>query len=61
VLYEHGIESVDIVLIKKYPCNDKAELHARERYFIESNNCANIDLIGQKLDMKIFPNSGGKM
>lgn len=32
----------DIVLIEKYPCKDKAELHARERHWIENTpNCVN--------------------
>jgi group I intron endonuclease len=38
-VYKHinqvGWGNVDIVLIEKYPCKDKEELHARERYFIE--------------------------
>lgn len=28
---------IDIVLIENYPCKDKNELHARERYWIELN------------------------
>jgi hypothetical protein len=38
-VYKHlnqvGWGNVDIVLIEKYPCKDKEELHARERFFIE--------------------------
>lgn len=30
-----------IVLIEKYPCNDKMELHKRERYHIDTNECVN--------------------
>ena len=30
-----------IVLIENYPCNNKEELHRRERYHIESNECIN--------------------
>lgn len=29
--------NVDIILIENYPCKDKNELHARERYWIEQN------------------------
>lgn len=31
----------DIILIEKYNCNDKEELLARERYYIENNKCVN--------------------
>ena len=34
-------ENVDIVLLEKYPCKSKLELHTRERYHIENNNCVN--------------------
>jgi hypothetical protein len=30
-----------IVLVEKYPCTSKDELHARERYYIENNECVN--------------------
>jgi hypothetical protein len=30
-----------MVLVEKFPCNDKMELHARERFFIEENECVN--------------------
>lgn len=26
---------IDIILLENYPCKDKNELHARERYYIE--------------------------
>ena len=29
-------DNVEIILIESYPCNSKAELEARERYWIES-------------------------
>ena len=41
-LIEKG--DVDIFLIENYPCNNKEELHARERFHIENNNCINIRL-----------------
>ena len=31
------LENVDIILLENYPCNDKNELYARERYWIEQN------------------------
>ena len=30
-----------IVLVEKFPCDSKDELHARERYYIENNECVN--------------------
>lgn len=30
-----------IILVENYPCNSKDELHQRERYYIENNNCVN--------------------
>lgn len=34
-------DDCQIVLIENYPCNDKYELEARERYHIENNKCTN--------------------
>jgi hypothetical protein len=31
----------DIILIENYPCDTKEQLHARERFYIETNNCLN--------------------
>lgn len=31
----------DIVLIEEYPCENKQQLHARERYYIETMECVN--------------------
>lgn len=39
---------VDIILIENYPCGDKNELHARERYWIEQNK--------EIIVNKVFPN-----
>jgi hypothetical protein len=33
--------NASIVLVEKYPCNDKIELKARERFYIENNECVN--------------------
>ncbi len=33
---------VDIILLEEFPCENKEQLHKRERYYIESvNNCVN--------------------
>lgn len=32
---------VDIILLENYPCNNKQELHARERHYIELLDCVN--------------------
>jgi arsenate reductase-like glutaredoxin family protein len=34
-------ENYKIVLVENYPCNNKCELHARERFYIENTNCVN--------------------
>jgi hypothetical protein len=34
--------SYDIILIENFPCETKDELHARERFHIESNKCVNM-------------------
>ena len=37
--YEKG--NYDIVLIEEYPCQNKDQLHSRERFYIESIKCVN--------------------
>ena len=39
VLFQYG--NPQIILVEKYPCNDKMELKQRERYYIENNACVN--------------------
>ena len=34
-------KNYNIVLVENYPCQTKDELHARERYYIESSTCVN--------------------
>jgi alpha-galactosidase/6-phospho-beta-glucosidase family protein len=34
-------ENYDIVLIEEFPCDNKEQLHARERYYIETMECVN--------------------
>ena len=46
-----GFQNFDMVLIEKYSCNDRQELHKRERFYIE--------LLGASLNSHI-PNRGHK-
>jgi hypothetical protein len=34
-------DDYDILLLEIYPCNWKDELHTRERYYIQNNECVN--------------------
>ena len=36
-----AFDDAQIVLVENFPCQDKYELEARERYYIENNNCVN--------------------
>jgi hypothetical protein len=36
-----AMDDYDIVLLGKYPCNSKDELHARERYYSQLLPCVN--------------------
>lgn len=38
---KYGIENIVILLIETFPCNNKDELHKRERHYIENNVCTN--------------------
>jgi len=40
-LFELGIDDVEITLVESVICNNKEELHKRERFYIENNNCVN--------------------
>ena len=35
------IDDVKIILVENFPCNPIYELHARENYYIENNECVN--------------------
>ena len=37
----------NILLLELYPCNTKDELHAKERYYMESIDCVNLQLVGR--------------
>ena len=34
---------IDICLLEEYPCENKEQLHARERYYVDNNACVNKD------------------
>ena len=37
----------DYCLVEKFPCDDKSELHRRERFYIETNDCCNRQVPGR--------------
>jgi hypothetical protein len=37
-----------ILLVEKYPCHSKDELHAREGWYIKNNECINKNVAGRK-------------
>ncbi len=39
----------DIILIESYPCKTKEELHQRERFHIEANDCVNKNIPSRKM------------
>jgi len=41
LLFETG-DKVEIILVEYFPCNNKMELNARERWYIENNDCVNM-------------------
>jgi len=44
-LFEYG--TPQMILVEKYPCNDKMELNQRERFYIEGNECVNKNIPGR--------------
>jgi hypothetical protein len=44
---KYGSENCKIVLIKKFPCTSKEELHAEEAKHIKNNNCVNKNIPGR--------------
>jgi hypothetical protein len=46
-LFEDDKDNVDIVLIENVNCNNKEELHKRERFYIETINCVNKIIVGR--------------
>ena len=49
-------ESCKIVLVENYPCQTKEELFARERYWIENNDCVN-KIIPGRTDKEYYENN----
>ena len=43
-------ENCEIILIENVNCNTKNELHARERYYIDTLNCVNKNIPNRSLD-----------
>ena len=40
-LFQLGIDDVEITLVENVNCINKEELHKRERFYIDNNNCVN--------------------
>ncbi len=53
-------DDIDIVLVESYPCNNKEELHQRERYYIENNECIN-KVIPTRTDKEYRENNKDKI
>ena len=45
-----ALGDIQIILVEAYPCNNKDELRARERYWIENNPCVNRYVPGRMRD-----------
>jgi hypothetical protein len=41
-LFEESVNDIDIILIEDFPCENKEQLHKRERFHIENAECVNI-------------------
>ena len=41
VVIDSGLENVRIELVENYPCDNKKELHEREKHYIKNNECVN--------------------
>ena len=46
---EYGIENCKIELVENFPCNSKAELHAREGHYQRENECINKNIAGRNM------------
>lgn len=58
-LFETG-DKVEIILVEKYPCNDKNELTRRERYYIENFECVN-KAVPQRNDKEYYKDNREKI
>ena len=52
-------DDYDIVLVENYSCNSKDELHTRERFYIENNECVNKNIPNKMND--VGKNEYGKL
>ena len=52
----YGIDNIEIILVEDFECESKNQLEARERYYIENNDCINkkIPTRAQNEYMKIY-------
>ena len=41
------LDDAQIILVEDFPCENKKELHQRERFYIESNTCVNKNIPGR--------------
>ena len=46
---EYGVENCKIELMENYPCNSRAELHAREGQHQRENECINKNIAGRNM------------
>jgi hypothetical protein len=42
ILFEKDLENVKCELVELYPCDNRIDLHKRERFYIENNPCINV-------------------
>lgn len=47
VLFAEDYDGCDIILLEKFPCNDKDELKQKEREWIEKLDCVNRIIVGR--------------
>ncbi len=47
IFTDYGVENCKIELVELYPCSSKAELEAREGYYIRNNECVNKIIAGR--------------
>jgi hypothetical protein len=46
IFLEEAPENCHIVLLEQFPCDNKDQMYARERYWIEKLNCVNKNIPG---------------
>jgi hypothetical protein len=48
----YGVDNANIELVEAYPCENRAELEAREGFYIRNNNCINRNITGRTVEEK---------